>query len=446
MDDLLKQAGEIALNEARQKNIEAEAYMLYNRELSLDVHDSQVENLKEAEEIGIGIRIINNGRMGFAYSSDLSKQAVEEAVQDAINISGYMPSDPYNHLPQPFSAYNELAIYDPAIASTSMNEKIEMARETERMARAYDPRIKLVERAGYEDTEYLSMVMNTKGLHAMARGNSAALYISLVAQEENDSQNGFSVLTRRNIADLLPEQVGPDAAYRAVRSLQAKSFPSGCLPCIMEPYVVTRFMALLAPSLQGDAVLKGKSRLAGKIGEQVASAAVSIIDDASLPKGIASFPFDGEGVPAQRNSLIENGCLRAFLYDNYSGRKAGHESTGNGQRGSFRNLPSVGTSNFIMSPGSKSPEELIKDIESGLLITEVMGLHTANPISGDFSLGAAGIAIQAGQLTQAVRGITIAGNLHSLLQDIEAIGADLRYYGAKAAPSIRLNSISIAGE
>lgn len=446
MEDLLKQAGENALIAARKKGIEAEAYLLYNRELSVDVHAGQVETLKEAEEIGIGVRVFNHGRMGFAYSSDLSKRAVEEAVQDAINISGYTPSDPFNSLPEPFASYRNLPIYDPVIAATPLANKIEMAREAERIARAYDPRIKLVERAGYEDAEYLSIIMNSKGLQAIAKGNSAALYISLVAQDENDSQNGFSVMADRKITALSPAQVGQEAANRAIRSLQAKSIPSGRMPCIMEPYVVTRFMSFLAPSLQGDSVLKGKSRLAGKIGEQVASTTVTIVDDASLEDGIASFPFDGEGVPAQRTSLIKDGCLQAFLYDNYSGRKAGLRSTGNGQRGSFRTLPSVGSSNFMLSPGSQSPEDLMNDIESGLLITEVMGMHTANPISGDFSLGAAGILIKGGQLTRAVRGITIAGNLHNLLQDIQASGSDLRYFGIKAAPSIRLNSISVAGE
>lgn len=446
MEDLLKQAGEIALTAARKKGIEAEACLLYNRELTVDVHAGKVETLKEAEEIGIGIRIFNQGRMGFAYSSDLSRRAVEEVVQDAINISGYTPPDPFNQLPEPFTSYRDLPIYDPLIAASPLASKIEMARETERVARAYDPRIKLVERAGYEDVEYLSLIMNSKGMQAVARGNSAALYISLVGQDEDDSQNGFAVMARRKITDLSPVQVGQEAAHRAIRSLQAKSIPSGRMPCIMEPYVVTRFMSLLAPSLQGDSVLKGKSRLAGKIGEQVASATVNIVDDASLADGIMSFPFDGEGVPAQKTGLIKDGCLQAFLYDNYAGRKAGLQSTGNGQRGSFRTLPSVGTSNLILSPGSQRPEALMMDIESGLLITEVMGMHTANSISGDFSLGAAGILIKGGQLSKPIRGITIAGNLHNLLQDIQATGSDLRFYGAKAAPSIRLNSISVAGE
>ncbi len=445
MEDLLKQAGETALSAARKKGIEAEAFLLYNRELSIDVHTAEVETLKEAEEIGLGVRVFNQGRLGFAYSSDLSPRAVEELVQDAIDISKHTPADKYNCLPEPVSAYPTLNTYDDMITAASLENKIELARETERAARAYDPRIALIEKAGYEDGEYRILIMNSKGLLASAKGNHSAIYVSLVAQEESDSQTGFAVMGKKKIADLDPLQVGQEAANRAVRSLRAQTIASAHMPCVMEPYVVTRFMGLLAASLLGDAVLKGKSMLEGKIGEQVASGLFNLLDDASLPGGIAAFPFDGEGIPAQRNNLIKNGCLQAFLYDNYSGLKAGLASTGNGQRASFRSLPSVGTTNLVISPGSINCFDLISNIETGILITEVMGMHTANPISGDFSLGASGILIEAGQLTKPVRGITIAGNLGTWLQDIQAVGSDLRYYGAKAAPSIRLESISVGG-
>lgn len=446
MEELLKQAGEKALITARKKGIEAEAFLLYNRELSIDVNDGRVETLKEAEEIGLGVRVFNQGRLGFAYSSDLSGRAVEELVQDAINISQYTPTDLYNQLPEPVPSYPILDTYDPCIAAIPLENKIELAQEAERAARAMDPRIKLVERAGYEEADFRTVVMNSKGLLASAQGNFCAVYISLVAQDEEDSQTGFAVMGKKKIADLDPVMIGQEAANRALRSLHAQTIPSAHMPCIMEPYVVTRFMSLLAASLQGDAVLKGKSRLEGRIGEQVAAAAVNLVDDASLPGGIATFPFDGEGVPGQRISLIRDGCLQAFLYDNYSALKAGKASTGNGQRASFRSLPSVGTTNLVLSPGFQAPADLRSDMTAGILITEVMGMHTANPISGDFSLGASGMMIRGGELAEPVRGITIAGNLFAWLQDIQTVGSDLRCYGAKAAPSIRLGSISVGGQ
>jgi PmbA protein len=446
MQEILRIAGETALDTARQKAVEAEVFLLYNRALSIELRDAQVETLKEAEEIGLGVRILNHGRMGFAYSSDLSKQAILEVVDNAISISDCMSADEFHCLVEPTASYPVVTGYDEQIALMPLEAKIELARVCEKAARDYDKRIRLIEKAAYEDAESLTLIMNSKGLVAHWRENLGAIYIALVAQEDQDSQTGFAAMARRKIADLLPEQLGQEAASRAVRSLKAQSIASQRLPCVMEPYVVTRFMGLLLPSLQGDAVLKGKSMWAKKIAEQVTAPMINLIDDGGLEGGIASAPFDGEGFPSQRNVLIKDGCLQAYLYDNYSGRKAGLRSTGNGRRASFRSLPSVGSSNLMLSPGALSPVQLIGEIEYGLLITEVMGMHTANPISGDFSLGASGILIQAGKLTRAVRGITIAGNLHNLLNDIQALGSDVRFYGAKAAPSIRLNQLSIGGE
>jgi PmbA protein len=445
MEDILRNAGQQALNAVRKKGMEGEAFLLYDRELSLEMSRGLVETLKEAEQMGLGVRVFNQGRMGFAYSSDLSSEAIEEVVRDAVNISSYTTADEFNCFPEGGLVYPVMQTYDAGIDATTLENKIELAREVERAARAFDKRIELVERAGYEDTVFSSLVMNSRGLYAFGQGSYCGLHISLVAQEAGDAQNGFSVMVKKKIENLIPLMVGEEAAMKAVRSLQGRSISSAQMPCIMEPYVVTRFMNLLSSSVQADAVQKGKSMLAGKVGQIVASPAFTLVDDANYEAGIASFPFDGEGVPAQRNMIIENGELKGFLYDTYSGLKAGRRSSGNGLRGSFRSLPGVGTTNFMLSPGEQSPDSLIADIENGFYVTDVMGMHTANPISGDFSVGAAGIMIEQGRLTYPVRGVTIAGNLLKMLFDIEAVGSDLRFYGGKAAATIRLQSISVGG-
>jgi PmbA protein len=444
-EEYLTTAGITALDAARRRAVEAEIFLLYNRELSIEFRDERVETLKEAEEIGMGVRVLNRGRIGFAYSSDLDRAAILEVVDNAVNISNCMAEDKYQSLVEPSACYPQVSCFDQQIVATTLEEKIALARTTEKVARNFDDRISLVEKSVYEDSQSFTMIMNSKGLNVSFRDNLASIYIALAAREDEDSQTGFAVMTRRNIADLDPEMCGREAAERAVRSLKAKSIDSQQLPCIMEPYVATRFMGLLLPTLNGDAVLKGKSLWAGKIGESVASPMLNLIDDGTLPEGLASAPFDGEGTPARRNQLIKNGLLQSFLYDNYSGQKAGLQSTGNGRRGSFRSLPAIGSSNLMISPGTISLDQMINEIDSGLLITEVMGMHTANPVSGDFSLGACGILIEAGRLTRPVRGITIAGNLHKLLQNIEALGSDLRFYGTKASPSIRFKQLSIGG-
>jgi PmbA protein len=445
VEGTLRSAGEQALNEVRKKGMEGEAFLLKDRELSIELSGGQVETLKEAEQMGLGLRVFNQGRMGFAYSSDLSSGAIKELVQDAVSISSYTSADKFNRFPEGGQSYPSINTFDAGIGSTTLESKIEMAREAERVARAFDPRIELVERSGYAESEFDLLVMNSLGLYAFGKGSYCSLSISLVAREKEDAQNGFSVMVKKQIDILNPHLVGEEAAMKAVRSLHGKTIASGRVPCVMESYVVTRFMSILSTSVQADAVQKGKSMLADKLGQYVASPGVTLVDDATDGAGIASFPFDGEGVSSQKNIIIENGELKGFLYDTYTGLKADRKSSGNGLRGSFRSLPGVGTTNFMLKPGEESPEKLIASIEKGFYVTDVMGMHTANPISGDFSVGAAGIMIEQGQLTYPVRGVTISGNLLELLRNIDGLGSDLRFYGGKAAPSIRLQNISIGG-
>ncbi|QGT98944.1 TldE protein, part of TldE/TldD proteolytic complex [Candidatus Syntrophocurvum alkaliphilum] len=446
MEKYLLNTGEKALDLSKKKGVDAEVFLLYDKELSIEVSGGKVETLKEAEEIGMGLRVINNGRVGFSFTSDLTDYAIKEAVENAITISAFSAADENNILPKGSFSYEAMDTFDSNIAKVSLEDKVSMSKEIEEVARSQDKRISLVERSGYEDTEFISVVMNTNGLVAAGNGNFSGLYIFLVAEENDSAENGFSVMVKSKINDLEPKKVGEEAAKNALRSLNAKSMKSAKLPCILDPYVATKFMGVLAHSVLADSVQKGKSMFIGKEGEQIGSKVLNIVDDATFKDGIATFPFDSEGVPSQNNVLIENGILKGFLYDTYTANKAGVTSTGNGQRGSFRTLPSVGTSNFMISPGEASPENLIGDIEKGLYITEVLGMHTANPISGDYSVGAAGILIENGKLTIPVRGITIAGNLIDFLQDIDSVGNDLRFFGSKAASTIRLKSISVGGE
>lgn len=446
MEELFSAIGEKIIETARHRGVEAETFFLHDRGLSIELADGKVETLKEAEEIGLGLRVINQGRMGFAYTSDLSDFAIQELIDDAISISAFTVADEYNVLPARVPEYPQMKLFDDNISASSLDRKIEIARELENVAKKTDSRISIIERAGYEDSEFTVQIMNSNGLYASAKANLSSIYLLLVAEENADAQNGFSVMSRKRIQDLQPDLVGREAAHNAVRSLHASTISSGLMPCIMEPYVVTRFLAIIARMLDAEAVQKGKSMFAGKEGELLGTECFSLVDDGTFEDGIASFPFDGEGVESRRNMLIEKGVLKTFLYDNYTAGKAGRVSTGNGQRSSFRSLPSVGSSNFILQPGKSSPEQLIADIDRGFYITGVMGMHTANPISGDFSIGATGILIQNGKLDKAVRGVTIAGNMSEFLRDIEAVGNDLRFFGGKAAPTIRLKTLSVGGE
>lgn len=445
MEDSLQKAGEMALAAAHKKGMQAEVFLSRQSNMNLELREGQVETLKQAEEMGLGLRLLNGGRMAFVYSADLTRGAIEQLVNDAADISHYTPIDEYNSFPAGPYFYPSLELYDKKIPETPLEEKIEMAQAAEEVARSCDPRIKIIEKSAYAEGEYSSLLMNSHGLCSAGKANYALIYISLVAQEDEESQSGFSSMIKRKIEYLSAETVGKEAAMRALRSLKSRRIDSATLPCIIEPYIMVRFLGLIAHLVSAEAVQKGKSFLAGKVGEKVASGLLSINDDATLNEGLGSFPFDGEGIPGRKTSIIKNGILTGYLYDHYNAAKAGVESTGNGQRSSFRQLPAVGSSNFTLEAGKMSPERMIAEVDKGLYITEIMGLHTANPVSGDFSLGASGMLIEKGSLSYPVRGITIGGNLSGFLHNIDAVGKDLRCFGSRLAPSVRLQAISVSG-
>lgn len=445
MEEDMKKAVRQALHYAARPGIEAEVYGLRQRILKIEVARQEVDTLKDACERGLGIRVINRGRLGFAYTTALDFASIKTTVETALQASAYMKGDEHLKLTRPGLVYPEPTTFDASIGRHRLEEKIDLAMQMETAARDTDRRIAIVERSGYQESAYHVTIANSLGLDVNGQGNSCALYQYVVAEEDGDAQGGFASKSHRNFADLDLKEIAGEACHRALRSLKARSMDSQDLPCILEPYVAVKFLGLLAHMLNAEAVAKGKSLFADRIGRAVAANLFTVVDDATLEGGLATFPFDDEGVPAQRHTLIQDGVLQGFLYDNYHAHKAGLESSGNAARASFRSLPSISPSNLIIDAGTLDEVSLIGTVTKGLYITEVMGLHTANPVSGDFSLGAAGIMIEAGKLTHPVRGMVIAGNMIKLLQDIDALGKEVRFFGSRGAPSLRVASLSVAG-
>ncbi len=445
MKDMLKSAAYQALNYALKSGAEVEVYAGSHRKLQIEVAQGRVETLKEAAEAGLGIRIVNSGRLGFAYTSDLKPSALRETVDTALQTSGYMSADPHLNLTPAGLIYPRLDTYDAEINRHPIEEKTALAQQAEKMARAADRRISMVERSGYEENEFGVAIVNSRGVDVYERGNYCSLYLYTLAEQDGDAQGGFASMSRRSYIDLDPERVAGEAACRALRSLKARGMESKKLPCVFEPYVAVKLLGLLARMADAEAVFKGKSLLADKVDRSIAAECFSVLDDATLDGGLATFPFDDEGVPAQRHILIDRGRLKGFLYDNQAAHRAGLPSTGHARRMSFRSLPSISPSNLIIQAGNMEDKQMVGDLPEGLYVTDLMGLHTANPVSGDFSLGAAGILIQKGQLTHPVRGLVIAGNMIEMLQNIDAVGTEVRFFGSRGAPGLRVASLSVAG-
>ncbi len=432
---------------ARLKKVDsAEAFFNMEEELTIEVRNGEVENLKVARDEGFGIRVIQGERMGFAYSTGLTRDDVQVTLDAALANAQVASADPYYQLPEPVKTYPELDLDDPHLQEVTLEEKIEMARQLERSGRSFDPLVQLTEAATYTEVSYQTAIANTNGVLLASNGAFCGGAAAFVAGKDGELQTGFELDYARKIAELDPQAIGREAARKAVQMIGSQVLPTKRVPVVIDPFVVISFLGMLASAMTAEAVQKGRSLFSGRVGERVASSGVNIIDDGALHDGVLSAPFDGEGVPTQSTTLIDDGVLQGFLYNSYTGAKDGVPSTGNAVRGSFQSPPQNGSTNFYLAPGSRTPEDIIRETNEGFYLNEVMGMHTANPISGDFSLGAAGIWIENGELTKPVRGMVIAGNILELLERVDAVGSDLRFFVSKGAPTIRVANLTVSGQ
>ena len=269
--------------------------------------------------------------------------------------------------------------------------------------------------------------------------------VTAVAEENGESQMGWEMGMGHTIASIDPEWIGKGAARNAVRLLGAKEIKTVKCAAMIENTVVCELLESLASSFLGDNVGKGKSMLIGKQGVKIASSVLNIFDDGIMNGGWATSAYDAEGTPTGRTPLVVEGVCQGFLYDAYWAARAGRASTGNAARGGYKSTPGVGLNNIYIEKGVKSLEDLLRDLGEGLFITELLGVHTINTVSGDFSLGAAGFWVEGGGVAYPVRGMAIAGNLLGLFSNVGACASDLRFIGSIGAPSLLVNEIEASG-
>lgn len=431
---------------------EAEVFKISSTSTDIEVLGQKIESINIKEETGLGLRIFKNGRLGFAYATYTSDELTDGLIEKALANSAHGESDEFNHLPKretsPSKAgkqKSKLHIYDESISKTPIEKKIEIAMEIEAAAYSLSDKVKKTEKAVYHDYESEIRVINSNGIDVTSKQNLCGGFIEIIAEDSGQMEGGVYSIYLKAIDKLNPAQIGERAAKRAVELLGAKSISPERLDLVFDTTVAESFLEALFPLFSSDFVQKNKSALKGRIGGRIGPDILNLIDDGTLRDGLSSIPFDSEGGPTQETVLIENGILKGYLYNNYTALKEGAVSTGNGIRGSFKGLPQVSPTNFYIKPGSVTPEDMIKGVSRGLYVTRVMGMHTVNPISGDFSVGAAGLMIEGGRKTFPVRGITIAGNLIELLKNIKAIGCDLELTGSMISPTLLIEGITVSG-
>ncbi|MBM7624623.1 TldD/PmbA family protein [Sporohalobacter salinus] len=419
-------------------------------ENNIKIYEGEVESLKSANAKGIGIRVFIDDKMGFAYTSNFEEEEIEKTLKEAIANAEVASADEYRTLPEAVAEVEELDLYSEDLAAVKLEDKIQLVLDLEKAALEYDERIASVDTVGYGDSEVEIRIVNSKGFDKSYRKNQCYAYSYVIAREGEDTETGMAITYGDSVAELTPQKTGEEAAENAVNLLGGQPVDSQEVPVVFPPKVGSMFMYVLSQALTAEAVQKGKSVFAQKVGERVAAKEVNIIDNGLLEEGLATSPFDSEGVPSTETEIIKEGELQTFLYDTYTANKAEMESTGNASRGSYRGIPSVAPSNFYLGAGDKSAEEVLASVDKGFYVMKVSGLVTggANPISGDFSVGATGRWIENGELTKPVREITIAGNLIDFLQDIDLIGNNLKFnpmIGSYATPTFRVKSLAISG-
>jgi PmbA protein len=432
---------------------DAEAYVEDSVGREIRVFDGEVESLTDAGQRGLGVRCWIDHRSGYAYGTDLTEDGLRQIAAGAVEAARVADADEFAAPPAPAdgTAPEITGLVDPTLADWDTERKVELAQAIERTARAADERVVAVETTVYVDEEQRVALASSTGLAGAWEATAAYAYLQAIAESDADKQTGLGFAMGRSPRALDPEEIGREGAKRAVSLLGATKPASRTCPVVLDPIVAASFVGFIGGTLCADAVQRGRSPFAGRLGEEVGSAALTLTDDAVDPAGLNSSPLDGEGSPRGRTPLIEAGALAAYLHDSYTARRQGDGTltTANASRSGYRSPPTVSTSNLVVAPGEKTFEELLADADGGVYVTDVAGLHSGvNPVSGTFSVGATGRLISSGALADPADEFTVASDLTSMLKAVAAAGSEPRWVpfgGSVNAPPLLIAEMAIGG-
>jgi PmbA protein len=413
---------------------EIEAIVVHERSTDVRAYDGEIESLSSAETLGVGIRVIVDGRQGFAWAGTLDEAVIDETLTDARDNVAFATRDEFVALTPPDGvAVPQLELYSDEVVSTPTARKVDYALELERATRGGDPRMIGVESADYSDAVTEAAIATTTGIDRVSRESSCWLSVYALAAEGDDTTTGFGFSVGRAPTKLDVARAARDACERATRMLGATKPNTDRLTVVLDPWVSAQLLGIIGSTLTGDAVIKGRSLFANRVGDEVASSIITLVDDPTDAAAFGATDFDGEGLAARRTPLIVAGVLQGFLHNTYTARRMGVSSTASAVRGP-KSTPGVGVHAAVLSPGTRSRDELIAGVDHGVLVQEVSGLHSGvNPVSGDFSTGAEGMLISGGALGRPVREFTIASTIQRLLHDVVAVGNDIEWFPMSAA-------------
>ncbi|MBA7643998.1 Metalloprotease PmbA [subsurface metagenome] len=424
---------------------QAEVYIESGRNLRIRVRNGDIETVQEAATHGVGFRVFVKGKLAFSSCNDFTNQALENAVVSAVRFASSTTPDENNVLPDDKGITQIEGLYDPQISQVAMDKKIELAKKVEKLAMK-DSRITKSSGASYSEGEGEIFLANSNGLLKSYKESGCGFGVSVVAEKGDQKSTGGESCSRHFFSDLKPpEEIAAKAAKDAYEMLDPQMVKTQKASVIFDPDVARAILGGILAAVNGERVLQGASFLRDKLDQKIASELLTIIDDGTRPKGMRSKPFDGEGVPTKKRTIVDKGVLKGFMYNTIVAKRAGVKSTGNASRGGFTSVPGIGAHNFFVAAGKNSGEEIIKATKVGLLLKGVTG-YGINPVNGNFSGGASGFWVQNGKIAFPVKGLTVAGNALDMLNAIDMVGNDLDLNRSFTAPTFRIKLIQIGGK
>jgi len=427
---------------------ELEVYVSRGVETDVRAYEGGVEALSSATSAGVGIRVVRDGRQGFAYAGTLDESAIAETLADARDNATFATPDDHVGLAVPDGvASTALDLWDDALVSLPSASKVELALELERRVRGADPRVRQVAFADYGDIATEAAIASSTGVTATARRTVCSLSVEAIAGEDGESQTGVGFSAARGPEGLDAERAALDAVERAVRLLGATKARSGRCIVVLDPRVTSTLLAVVSSALSGEAVTKGRSFFAGRVGEEVAVPSLVLVDDPTDARAFGASTHDAEGLACRRNVLVDGGVLQGFVFDTTAARRAGTASTASAVRGGYGTTPVAGCRALLLEPGTLGPREILADLGEALYVQSVTGVHSGvNPVSGDFSVGAEGLMVRAGIFAEPVREVTIASTLQRMLQSVVHVGNDVEWLpGVAAGQTLAIDGMALSG-
>jgi PmbA protein len=425
-----------------------EAYAEQTTRTEINAFEGEIERLTSASSTGVGIRVVRDGRLGYAYTADLSDDGLRQCLDEARANLDVSTEDPGNVLPDAVAIEPLEGIFDPRQVDVPPQRKVQLALDLEARTKAANPKVTKVESASYGDAVVQVAIASSAGVNGTLSVTRAWCYSTALATQDGQSQIGVGIDSGRSLEELDIDPVAAEAADRAVRLLGATKPRTRTVPVVFDRMAAPSVIGVLLAGLSAEAVQKGRSLFADKLGERVAAPGLELIDDGRLLDGPGAAPFDDEGVPTRRNVLFSDGVLQLFLHNTASAAREGATSTGNAARASFKSSPGISAHNVYFVPGDKDQAGLLAQAGEGLLVQDMTGVHSgANPITGDFSVGVSGLWFRNGELAEPIREATVAAGLLDILKGIVAVGSDLRWStGSIGGSSLLIGEMTVAGE